>query len=78
MSELEKVIYISDYIEPGRTKANNLDNIRKLARKDLDKALLAILEDTIAYLQSKNKIIDTLTIEAYEFYKLHNNTLSNE
>lgn len=71
MSELEKVIYISDYIEPGRTKANNLDSIRKLAKKDLDTALLAILQDTIAYLESKNKIIDPLTIEAYKYYKSH-------
>ncbi|GMQ57042.1 bis(5'-nucleosyl)-tetraphosphatase (symmetrical) YqeK [Vallitalea sediminicola] len=69
MSSLEKIIYISDYIEPGRTKAPNLEEIRKVANQDLDKALFMILSDTINYLQSSNKYIVPITMEAYEYYK---------
>ena len=36
MSTLDKIIYIADYIEPGRDKAPNLELVRSLAYKDLD------------------------------------------
>ena len=44
---LEKIIYVADYIEPMRYKARRLDEIRELAFKDIDAALLTILEDTL-------------------------------
>ncbi len=69
MSLLEKIIFIADYIEPGRKQASNLDFIRKLAFMDLDKALLKILEDTLEYLKQSQEEIDTATQETYEFYK---------
>lgn len=68
MSNLEKIIYISDYIEPGRDKAPNLKKIRKMANKDLDKALFMILSDTITYLKNSNNYIVPLTMDAYEYY----------
>lgn len=69
MSELEKVIYIADYIEPGRNKAPQLDYIRETAQKSLDEALFLIMRDTILYLESQHKYIDPLTREAYAYYK---------
>lgn len=69
MSNLEKIIYVSDYIEPGRTKAPNLDEIRRVVMKDLDKALYMILSDTINYLKTSKKYIVPTTMEAYEYYK---------
>ena len=45
MSLLEKIVYVADYIEPGRKQAPNLSLIRKLAFTDLDEALFKILED---------------------------------
>lgn len=68
MSELEKIIFVADYIEPGRNKASNLDIIRKLAFHDLDIALLKILEDTLEYLRNSNQIIDSTTQKTYEYY----------
>lgn len=68
MSLLEKIIFIADYIEPGRNKASNLDNIRKTAFIDLDDALLQILSDTLAYLGKKVKSIDPMTEKTYRFY----------
>ena len=41
MSLLEKIVYISDYIEPMRDKAPNLAKVRKIAFEDLDECLLA-------------------------------------
>lgn len=69
MSKLEKIIYIADYIEPGRTHAANLKQIRKTAYEDLDKALFRILEDTLAYLHSTDGRIDSMTKATYESVK---------
>ena len=69
MSMLDKIIYVTDYIEPMRYKARNLEKIREMAFIDLDKALLKILEDTLEYLKSINGKIDPLTQKTYKFYK---------
>lgn len=69
MSELEKILYISDYIEPGRKHKGRLDLIREIAPKDLDLAVLYILEDTLEYLGQKSKTKDPKTKEAYRYYK---------
>lgn len=69
---LEKIIYVADYIEPMRYKARRLDEIRELAFKDIDAALLTILEDTLEYLKSINGNIDPLTQKTYKFYKKGN------
>lgn len=68
MSKLEKIIYIADYIEPGRKQAPNLPAIRKTAFQDLDKALLMILEDTLQYLHSVQSAIDPMTQTTYDYY----------
>ena len=68
MSILEKIIYISDYIEPERQHKGRIQLIRKTAKKDLDKAMFYILEDTLAYLGKKSKTKDPLTKEAYRYY----------
>lgn len=69
MSILEKIIYISDYIEPGRKHKGRIELIRQTARKDLDQAVLYILEDTLEYLDKKSKTKDPRTKEAYHYYK---------
>lgn len=69
MSNLEKIIYIADYIEPGRKQAPNLKEVRKLAFQDLDGALIKILEDTLVYLQETKSEIDPMTKETYDYYK---------
>lgn len=69
MTLLEKIIYIADYIEPKRHKAQNLKEIRRLAFIDIDKALLMILSDTLDYLKQSGNEIDPMTQKAYHFYK---------
>lgn len=68
MSTLEKIIFVADYIEPNRKQAPNLTQIRKLAFKDLDKALLWILKDTLCYLDSIDGEIDPMTKKTYDYY----------
>ncbi len=68
MSTLEKIVFIADYIEPGRTHAPNLAEVRKLAFVDLDKAFLRILEDTLDYLNDTGGDIDPMTEETWKFY----------
>ena len=73
MSKLEKIIWLADYIEPGRKQAPNLAKIRKAAFEDLDQAFLLALEDTIRYLKGyfkEEKLeIDEMTLKTYDFYK---------
>lgn len=68
MSDLEKIIFVADYIEPNRRQAPNLDQIRKLAFINLDQALFKILEDTLEYLHSVDGEIDPMTQKTYDYY----------
>ncbi len=63
MSLLEKIIYISDYIEPNRDFPG-VEEIRKLAFKDLDKSILISMNNTINHIIKKDKFIHIDTIEA--------------
>lgn len=69
MSLLEKIVFVADYIEPGRRQAPNLDELRKLAFQDLDKALLQILEGTLAHLKSNGYAIDPRTEDTWRHYR---------
>jgi len=68
MTLLEKIIYLADYIEPGRYKAQNLPVIRSTAFLDLDLALYLTLRDTLQYLQTSRSDVDDMTRLAFEYY----------
>lgn len=68
MNTLEKILYISDYIEPGRNKMPRLAEIRKAAFEDLDICLKMILSDTVEYLKNNKSFIDDTTLDTYEYY----------
>ena len=79
MSVLEKIIFIADYIEPGRKSAPNLDQIRKTAFVDLDQTMVMILMDTLEYLKGSESAIDEKTKRTYEYYlELSKNGECNE
>ncbi len=69
MSPLDKVIYIADYIEPGRLELPNMNIVRKLAFQDLDSCVCRILEDSLIYLESRNIPLDPITERTYRYYK---------
>lgn len=75
MTMLEKIIYIADYIEPSRNHIPDLDLVRQTAFINIDQCLVIILEKTIQYLDSTNKVIDPITRETYEYYCKNNQSL---
>jgi len=64
MTLLEKVIYLADYIEPGR-HFPGVEEVREIAEKDLNKALIQALKNTIQFLMKKNQRIFPLTFHTY-------------
>lgn len=64
MTLLEKIVFLADYIEPGR-KFPGVDDVRRLADKNLDKAVIAALRNTIQFLLSKHSTVYPDTIDAY-------------
>lgn len=73
MSNFEKIIFIADYIEPGRKMIPGMEEIRRAAFCNLDEAMFLILENTLSYLEDTSKsrkdMIDSYTEDAYDFYK---------
>ena len=78
MSLLEKIIFVADYIEPGRKKAPNLAEIREMAFISLDGAVVKILKDTLDYLKSTPGEIDPMTQKTYDYYRELYNTAVTE
>lgn len=68
MSLLEKIIYVSDYIEPNRKMIRELDVIRKEAFINLDTCIVHILKNTLEYLKMTDTDIDIMTQKTYEYY----------
>lgn len=63
MSMLEKIIFIADYIEPARN-FEGVEEARRLAFEDIDRAVLYSLDNTIRHLLSKGAVIHCNTIMA--------------
>jgi len=63
MSLLDKIIYLSDKIEPLRNM-NGVEEVRKMAEINLDKAVLMALDMGLLYLISKDLLIHPVSIEA--------------
>jgi len=63
MSILDKIIYLSDKIEPLRNM-NGVGEIRKMAEEDLNRAVLMTLDKGLLYLISKSLLIHPISIEA--------------
>ncbi|MGT2829768.1 bis(5'-nucleosyl)-tetraphosphatase (symmetrical) YqeK [Streptococcus hillyeri] len=67
MSLLDKVLYVADYIEPGRDFPG-VDEARQIAQEDLDKAVAFETARTIAHLASKAQPIYPQTLETYNAF----------
>ena len=66
MSDLEKIIFIADAIEPARD-FEGIDKIRKLAFENLNKAMLNLLDSNIIFLIGKKALINPLSFEARNY-----------
>lgn len=63
MSILEKIIYLADYIEPGRA-FSGVEDVRHLAYINLDKGLLKAFDASIAHMVHTGGFIHILTIQS--------------
>lgn len=68
MSLLGKIVFIADYIEPNRKIIPGLDEIRKYAFEDIDKAVCTKITNMSAYLLSNNIQLKGIAKETYDFY----------
>ncbi|MBU8905612.1 bis(5'-nucleosyl)-tetraphosphatase (symmetrical) YqeK [Desertibacillus haloalkaliphilus] len=64
MSLLEKIIYLADYIEPGRS-FKGVDQVRELAQNSLDEAIIQSLINTINFLMKKKQPVFPDTLATY-------------
>lgn len=63
MTVLDKIIFIADMIEPGRDFPG-VQSLRELAWQDLDRAVVAGLDNTIRYVLDRGLLIHPNSIEA--------------
>lgn len=64
MTVEEKIVFLADYIEPGRT-FQEADKVRAAAESSLDKACFLALKYTILFLAGRSELIYPYTFEAY-------------
>jgi len=68
MNIYEKIIFISDYIEPNRTYPSCI-KVRALADESLDLAVYTAINDTIIFHEKLNGVISKQAYNARQFYK---------
>lgn len=69
MSDLEKLIYISDFTEINTRHGEEFEKIREMSYISLDKAVLQEAEFTISHLKKDNRLIEGPTLATYTYYK---------
>ena len=66
MTTLEKIVFLSDMIEPSR-EFSGLDKIKALSKTDLDKAVLESLNSTLSHLIKTDKKIHYPSVKTRNF-----------
>ena len=66
MTNLEKIVYLADLIEPSR-KFDGIDEIREIAYKELDLAMLKALTHTTIYLLKQGCAVDINSVKARNY-----------
>ena len=68
MTLMEKILYISDYMEPQRS-FDGVETLRELTERDLDAALLCGFEMSIALLESEGKARTVIRLRRGTIYR---------
>ena len=76
MSNLDKIVYLADLIEPSR-EFDGIDEIRSISYKSLDLAMIKALTHTTIYLLNKGYAVDINTIKARNYLLYNKNKLDN-
>ena len=66
MSLIEKILFISDKIEPNR-EYDTVEELRKIADYDIDKAIIKFLNDSFEYLEKNSQKIHPLSVKARDY-----------
>lgn len=69
MSMLEEIVFVADYIEPGRRMINGLPQVRAAAFTHLDEAVFLAASGTLQHLEQSGEPIDPATRETVEYYQ---------
>ncbi|AQU79116.1 MULTISPECIES: bis(5'-nucleosyl)-tetraphosphatase (symmetrical) YqeK [Planococcus] len=67
MSDLEKVVYIADLIEPNR-KFSGVEELRQLKNQGLDVMMEAAIKHSIEFLKSKNQPVFPDSLKCYNYF----------
>ena len=68
MTMLEKIVFLADYIEPGRKMIPGLSDVRSLAFTNIDRAVCLCSKQTLSYLEKSGRSIDPMTRETFLYY----------
>jgi predicted HD superfamily hydrolase involved in NAD metabolism len=66
MTLLEKIIFLADYIEPGRNFPG-VDEVRELANKDFEQAVIQSLVNTVQFLMKRKFKVFPETLHTYNW-----------
>lgn len=72
MNNLEKLIFIADYVEEITRLEEPMVIAREIALKNFNEGFLRTIKDTIDYLKKENKNIFHVTYEVFEYYSKGN------
>ncbi|MDN3449238.1 bis(5'-nucleosyl)-tetraphosphatase (symmetrical) YqeK [Planococcus sp. APC 3906] len=67
MSDLEKIIYVADMVEPNR-KFTGVDELRQLKEQGLDVMMEVCIKHSIEFLVSKNQPVFPDSLKCYEYF----------
>ncbi len=68
MTLLEKVIYMADYIEPGRD-FEGVREVRRAAYEDIDRAMLMGITMSLEDILQRGTLIDPDSVAAYNYFR---------
>jgi len=66
MSLLDKIVYLADYIEPGR-RFPGIEEVRKMAVENIDDAIIITLNRTINYVIQRGGLLHPNTVNARNY-----------
>jgi predicted HD superfamily hydrolase involved in NAD metabolism len=69
MTMLEKIVYVADHVEEGRSHAG-ATNARRLAEEDINQAIVAISTSMIKYLIGNGLPVHPMTVKVRNHYLL--------
>ncbi len=68
MTDLEKILYLADIIEPNRVPFEGIEELRSLCKTNLDCAMLFALDRSIEYIQHRHKKLHSQTLAAQQYF----------